>query len=160
MSETKRTDGDMELVVFDLHGESYAVDVNRVQEIVRTCPITEVPDTPESVQGVMNLRGNVVPVVNTSRVFGLGEMDETAESRILIVGNKGKMIGMMVDAVTEVLSTGSESLESLPSMMETGDSDHLQGVVKSGDRLIKLLGVENLISDYDRDRPEPASSTD
>ncbi len=145
MGEIRRTD-EMELVVFDLHGESYAVDINSVQEIVRTCPITEVPNAPESIEGVMNLRGNVVPVLNTSRMFGLGEMDETANSRILIVGTQGKMIGMLVDAVTEVLSAPDGSVEPLPSVIGTEGSDNLQGVVKSGDRLIKLLEIEGVVS--------------
>jgi purine-binding chemotaxis protein CheW len=149
MGDAQRGGVGMEFVVFDLHGESYAVDINMVQEILRTCPITEVPNTPESVEGVMNLRGNVVPVLNTSRMFGLGEMDETVNSRILIVGTQGKMVGMMVDAVTEVLNAPGDSMEPLPSIIATGGYDHLQGVIKSGDRLIKLMEVEGVVSNYE-----------
>ena len=110
-----------QLVIFDLAAESYGVDINAVQGIIRMQTITKVPRTPEFVEGVINLRGEVIPVVDLRKRFGLTATEETKDSRIVVVYIGGQQVGMVVDAVTEVLRISADSIEPPRAVTESSD---------------------------------------
>ncbi len=139
-----------QLVIFDLAAESYGVDINAVQGIIRMQTITRVPRTPEFVEGVINLRGEVIPVVDLRKRFGLTATEETKDSRIVVVYIGGQQVGMVVDAVTEVLRIAADSIEPPSSVITSADSAYLMGIAKLEDRLITLLDLEQALSEAEK----------
>lgn len=140
-----------QLVVFDLSGEAYGVNIEAVREIIRMQAVTYVPDTPDFVEGVINLRGNVNPVIDLRKRFGLAVGDETDESRIVVVDIGSESIGMTVDAVTEVLRIPADAVEPTSALITTKDSYYIEGIAKLGDRLLILLDLERVLSADERD---------
>ncbi len=138
---------EQQLVVFDLSTEAYGVDIGAVREIIRMQDITKVPRTPEFVEGVINLRGKVIPVVDLRKRFGLPAEDESKENRIVVVDIGAQDIGVIVDAVTEVLRIATESVEPPASVITTADSEYLLGIAKLNSRLIILLDLEQVLTE-------------
>lgn len=147
---TEAAAAEQQLVVFDLATESYGVDIGAVREIIRMQEITNVPRTPEFVEGVINLRGKVIPVVDLRKRFGLPIGDKSAENRIVVVDIGGQDIGVIVDAVNEVLRIFTDSVEPPSSVITTADSDYLMGIAKVEDRLLILLDLESVLSAEER----------
>ena len=135
-----------QLVVFSLAGESYGVDIGKVSGIERMQEITKVPRTNDSVEGVINLRGRVIPVVDLRKVFYLPVSDETKDTRIVVVDIAGQPIGCLVDAVTEVLRIPADSVEPPSSMISSADSGYLLGIAKLENRMIILLDLDKAFS--------------
>ena len=140
-----------QLVVFDLSGEAYGVNIETVREIIRMQAVTYVPDTPDFVEGVINLRGNVNPVVDLRKRFGLNVDEETDDTRIVVVDIGGESIGVTVDAVTEVLRITEDAVEPTSALITTEDSFYIEGIAKLGDRLLILLDLERVLSTEERD---------
>ncbi|WP_088228613.1 chemotaxis protein CheW [Desulfosporosinus sp. FKB] len=134
-----------QLVTFSLGSEEFGVDIMRVQEIIRIPPITRVPNAPVYVEGVINLRGNVIPVVSLSTRFGMARAEETDLSRIIVVQVQSKVFGIRVDAVTEVLHLDSDSIEPPPPIAVGVDSQFIRGVGKTGERLLILLELDQIM---------------
>jgi len=135
-----------QLVVFTLGDESFGVDIGTVREIIQMQEVTRVPGSRDAVEGVINLRGSVIPVVDLRKRFGLQEVERSREVRIMVISSEGQDVGMIVDSVAEVLRISSEAIEP-PSTMVTGsDSDYLLGIVKLPDRLIILLDANCVLS--------------
>ncbi len=140
-------DAERQLVVFDLAEEVYGVEINTVREIIRMQAVTSVPDAPEFIEGVMNLRGNVIPVVDLRRRFNLPAGETTADTRVVVVDIDGEGIGVIVDAVTEVLRITEGSIEPASSVVTTEDSYYIRGIVKLSDRLLILLDIEKALGE-------------
>lgn len=134
-----------QLVTFSLGTEEFGVDIMKVQEIIRIPPITRVPKAPKYVEGVINLRGNVIPVVNLRVRFGMEQGDETDLSRIVVLQVNGKVFGVRVDGVTEVLRLDSEAIEPPPPLALGMDSNFIRGVGKIGERLLILLNLDQIM---------------
>ena len=147
MSENNGVTGERQVVVFDLNEEAYGVDISQVREIIRMEEITRVPRAPEFVEGVINLRGKVSPVVDLRARFSMPSTERTDEHGIVVVDVDGQDIGMVVDAVTEVSRTPSDSIEPPSSVITTDDSEYLTGIVKTDDKLIILLDIAKVISE-------------
>ncbi|GLI53049.1 MULTISPECIES: chemotaxis protein CheW [Thermodesulfovibrio] len=144
----KKTGGDikiLQLVTFTLGGEEYAVDILKVQEINRMKEITRVPNAPYYVEGVINLRGKVIPVISLRKKFGLPEEEETSKQRIMIMDIQGITIGLIVDSVSEVLRISTDIVEPPPPMTYSVSSEFIWGIAKLEDRLIILLDMDKLI---------------
>jgi len=150
VATNEATSTEQQLVSFDLATESYGVDIGAVREIIRLQEITNVPRTPEFVEGVINLRGKVIPVVDIRKRFGLPVGDQSAENRIVVVDIGGQDIGVIVDAVNEVLRIFSDSVEPPSSVITTADSDYLMGIAKVDDKLLILLDLESVLSAEER----------
>lgn len=135
-----------QLVVFTLAAESYAVDINMVKEIIQMQPITRVPGTPLSVEGVINLRGSVIPIVDLRKRFQLTSIDRTKETRIVVVSCKGSEVGVVVDSVAEVLRIPVDSIEPASSVFTDEHLEHLLGIVKLANRLVILLDMDQVLS--------------
>lgn len=135
----------LQLVTFTLGGEEYAVDILKVQEINRMKEITRVPNAPYYVEGVINLRGKVIPVLSLRKKFGLPEEEDTSKQRIMIMDIQGVTIGLIVDSVSEVLRISTDIVEPPPPMTYSVSSEFIWGIAKLEDRLIILLDMDRLI---------------
>lgn len=140
-------EAERQLVVFDLADEVYGVEINTVREIIRMQAVTSVPDAPEFIEGVMNLRGSVIPIVDLRKRFGLPAGEMTADTRVVVVDISGQGIGVIVDAVTEVLRITESSIEPASSVVTTEDSYYIQGIAKLTDRLLILLDIEKALGE-------------
>ncbi len=135
-----------QLVIFELANEVYGVDISRVQEIIRMTTITQLPRAPEFVEGVINLRGKVIPVVDLDKRFGLEMTERTKSSRIVVVDVGEHTIGMVVDAVSEVLRVPADAVEPPSPVVTTIESDYIRGIAKLESRLIILLDLDKVLS--------------
>lgn len=133
-----------QLVTFRLGEEEYGVDILKVHEIDRMMDITEVPNAPASIEGVINLRGKVIPVINLRRKFNLPEREADSRTKIVVV-DIGTSAGMIVDSVSEVLRISSDIIEPPPPMTAGVSSEYIRGVGKLKDRLLILLDIEKLL---------------
>jgi purine-binding chemotaxis protein CheW len=140
-----RKSGLLQLVTFGLGNEQYAVDILKVQEINRMKEITKVPNAPSYVEGVINLRGKVMTVVDLRKRFGLSTKENNAHSRIMIMDIQGITVGLVVDAVSEVLRIQANIVEPTPPLATEGGSEFIIGIAKLENRLIILLDIDRLI---------------
>lgn len=137
---------ELQLVVFDLAGEHYGVDIESVREIIRAQEITHIPGAPDAVEGVINLRGRVIPVVDLRKRFNLMVTLETSQSRIVVIEIAEDEVGVWVDAVTEVLRIPASSVEKTSALVKTADSSYLEGIAKVDDRLMMILNLDRALS--------------
>ncbi len=144
--DTTNTQSEQQLVVFDLAQEAYGVDIGTVREIIRMQDVTSVPHRPDYVSGVINLRGRITPVVDLRKRFDLSEQEITRDSRIVVVDIDGDDIGMIVDAVTEVLRISTTQIEPPSTMIAAGGSDYIVGIAKMEERLVLLLDLERVLT--------------
>lgn len=135
-----------QLVSFLLGGEEYAVDIGFVQEIIRMQEITRVPEAPEFVEGVINLRGRVIPVLDLRKRFRLPASDDRGKMRIVVVATSGRMVGLIVDAVREVLTLPASAIEPAPPVVSGIGKEYLRGIGKRKDRLLILLDLTRILS--------------
>ena len=138
--------GVLQLVSFNLGDEEYGVDILKVQEINRMVHVTRVPRAPEFVEGVINLRGKVIPIVDLRKRFGLPARAFDKNSRIIVVDVEGRTVGLIVDGVSEVLRLGMETNEPPPSMVAGVDAEYIWGVGKLEDRLLILLDLARVLA--------------
>lgn len=146
MVETKDATREAQLVAFNLGNEIYGVDIAGVREIIRMQAVTQVPRAPDFVEGVINLRGKVIPVIDLRKRLGLPLKSLTREARISVVEIDRQHIGLIVDGVSEVLRIPAESVEPPSAVITTVDSDYLRGIAKLNERLIILLDIERVLS--------------
>lgn len=146
----RQGDGELlQLVTFVVGNEEFAIPILSVQEINRMMQITQVPQSPDFIEGVINLRGKIIPVMDLRKRFGLGQLDNTADCRIVVVEVSNRVIGFTVDRVNEVLRVNADIVDPPPPMVCGIDSDYVQGVGKLDDRLLILLNLDRLFSEED-----------
>ena len=144
-------EAEKQLVVFDLADEAYGVDISSVREIIRMQEITRVPRAPDYVEGVINLRGRVIPVVDLRKRFGFTVTEWTKDTRIVVIDIGKQDIGVVVDAVNEVLRLSAGAVEPPSSVITTSESEYLVGIAKLESRLIILLDLEQALSAMEND---------
>jgi purine-binding chemotaxis protein CheW len=145
MESTMVSDQILQLVTFTLEKEEYAVDILSVQEINRITEITRVPNAPDYVEGVINLRGKVIPVVNLRKKFGLNIKETDDSSRVIIMDVQGITYGLVVDSVSEVLRIPSNIVEPPPPMASSMSSMFIKGIAKLENRLIILIDIDKFL---------------
>lgn len=138
------TGEELHLVTFSLDREEYGVEIGSVQEIIRVGQITSVPNAPDYVQGVINLRGRVLPVLNLRKKFQLPEGQFTKNSRIMVVESTGKVLGILVDGVSQVVKIPLASVEHPPSDVEEAKT-YVKGIGKMDSRLIMIMDMEKVL---------------
>ncbi len=152
-----------QVVGFQVGRETYGVPIASLHEIVRIPEITAVPDAPEYMEGVINLRGKIVSVLDLRKRFGKTAAAFHRRSRILVVEHKGRLAGMIVDAASEVLKIPESDIEPAPGMMLEGGLDCVTGLGKYKGRLIILLDVGKVLefrqSASPETAPEPAATS-
>jgi purine-binding chemotaxis protein CheW len=142
----RREAGLLQLVTFHIADDEFGVDILKVQEIIRTMEITRVPRAPEFVEGVINLRGKVIPILSLRRRFGIESREYDTQTRIIVVEIAGMVVGFVVDGVSEVLRIGADTVEAPPAVVSGVDSEYISGVGKLEDRLLILLDLNRLLS--------------
>jgi purine-binding chemotaxis protein CheW len=139
-----------QLVIFELANEFYGVDIFSVESIIKMQAITVMPHAPSFVEGVTNLRGSVLPVIDLRKRFNLPGQANPKESRIVVADMRGTKVGMIVDSVSEVQRILEESIEPPPPMVASVDSAFIKGIAKLGDRLIILLDISKVLSSEEK----------
>ncbi|OIN99041.1 MAG: chemotaxis protein CheW [Desulfovibrionaceae bacterium CG1_02_65_16] len=145
------TDGSLlQLVTFKVAEEEFGLEILKVQEIIRTMEITKVPRSPEFVEGVINLRGKVIPIIDLRRRFGLETRAHDQQTRIVVIELGIMVVGFVVDSVSEVLRIPAATVEPPPAIVSGIDSEYISGVGKLPDRLLILLDLDKLLSTDER----------
>lgn len=136
----------IQLVGFSIDNEQFGVDILMVQEIIRAAPITPVPNSPDFVEGVINLRGNIIPVIELRKRLNLYTEETDEDSWILILDIEGKVTGFIVDSVSKVLKILKSSIEPPPELVVAGlESQYIHGVCDIGDKLLILLNFNHIL---------------
>ena len=136
----------LQLVSFNIGDEEFGVDILKVQEINRMLDVTRVPNAPEYVDGVINLRGKVIPIIDLRRRFGMARKEHDKSTRIVVVELSGKVVGFVVDAVSEVLRIPKSVTEPPPPIVAGIEAEYITAVGKLEDRLLILLDLEKVLS--------------
>jgi purine-binding chemotaxis protein CheW len=148
----------IQVVSFKLGSEEYGVDIAQVQEINRMVAITHVPRAPQFMEGVINLRGQLIPIIDLRTRFGMPRAEHTKNTRIVVTEIGTKRVGMVVDSVSEVLRLPVDQIEAAPDMITGVDTEYIRGVGKIEDRLIILLDLARIISNAEKRELEGAGS--
>lgn len=135
-----------QLVIFELSKEQFGVEISTVESIIKMQTITKVPHAPVFIEGVTNLRGKVLPVIDLRKRFGMPQREITKDSRIVVVSIGETEMGMVVDGVSEVLTVSDTEIEPTPRMVTTIDSSFITGIAKVNDRLVILLDLAGVFS--------------
>lgn len=146
MSETTTAVKPSQIVTFRLANEEYGVDITRVQEIILLGEITRVPEVPDYIEGVINLRGNVIPIIDLRKRFRMATVERNDETRIIVVNVESKVLGVVVDAVSEVLRVAQAELEPPPASIVGLGKEYLKGLIKLDKRLLILLEIETILN--------------
>lgn len=136
----------LQWVTFRLDGETYGINVMQVQEVLRYSEIAPVPGAPPYVLGIINLRGNVVTVIDTRHRFGLAEGEVTDNTRIVIIETDNHVIGIMVDSVAEVVYLNQSEIETAPNVGNEESAKFIQGVCHKNDELLILVDLNKLLT--------------
>ena len=136
---------DLHIVGFRIGRETFGVPIELVHEIVRVPDITAVPDAPEYIEGVINLRGKIISVVDLRKRFGEREITRTKKNRILVAELEHKMVGLIVDSASEVLKVPRAEVENPPNVFEEGELNYVTGVGKMNGRLIILIELSKIL---------------
>jgi purine-binding chemotaxis protein CheW len=143
---------EQQLVIFGLGEELFGVDIAAVESIIKMQELTRVPHTPSFVEGITNLRGAVLPVIDLRKRFKLPVVEKTKDSRIIVTNQNNVKVGMVVDLVSEVLTISSESVEPTPPMISSVDTAFIVGIAKIESRLVVLLNLERVLSENEQDK--------
>ena len=148
---------DLQVVGFRIGNETFGVRIASVREIVRVPEITAVPSAPETVEGVINLRGKIIPVMDLRKRFGHVDIQPDKKNRILVVELQNKLVGLIVNAASEVLKIPPSEIEAPGSVFAEGESSYVTGVGKLKGRLIILLDVSKLLHQQEVKKLEEAA---
>jgi purine-binding chemotaxis protein CheW len=140
----------LQLVTFKLGTEEFGVDILKVQEINKMMNITRIPNAPAFIEGVINLRGKIIPIVDLRKRLGFREKPYDKSTRIIVVELEGLVLGFIVDSVSEVLRIPANTIEPPPSMVAGIESEYIEGVGKLDDRLLILLELKKIFSSPER----------
>jgi purine-binding chemotaxis protein CheW len=137
----------LQLVTFRIGNEEFGIDIQKVQEINRMIETTKIPNTPAHVEGVVNLRGKIIPIIDLRAKLGFEGAERDKATRIMVVEIEGNVLGFIVDSVSEVLRIHNATIEPTPSITGTTDTTYIQGVINLSDRLLILLNLNTLFAD-------------
>ncbi len=147
-----KTSEEKQYVVFRMNMEVFGLEINRVKEIITYQEYTNIPGAGELVEGVINLRGHVIPIFDLRKRFGFSQAERTGSTRIVVVEANDNTVGIVVDGVSEVLAIPGGMIEEPSAMLTSGlDSDFITGIAKMDERLIIILDLERVVS-IDTDR--------
>lgn len=137
---------DIQMVVFKLNDEEYGIEINQVQEIVRMMNITNIPNAPIFVEGIVNLRGSIVPIIDLKKRFYGTKTENTEHTRIIVVKVETKTFGLITDEVAEVIQLSHENIDAPPELLSLSAQNGIRAVGKLKNRLIVILDVNKFLS--------------
>ncbi|MBT0662981.1 chemotaxis protein CheW [Geobacter pelophilus] len=140
---------EIQVACFRLGDDLYAIDIMRIKEIIRPLKLTCLPKFPDFVEGIINLRGIVMPVVDLRKRFGLPELETTSNTRLLIVNLAGQVLALVVDEVTEVVTVAVKDIKPPPNLGEGIGTEYLLGVCLVKQEMIMLLNIDKLLSTHE-----------
>ncbi len=146
-SSISEATGTMQIVTFNLAEEIYGIEITKVREIILMCDITRVPQTPHYVKGLINLRSTVIPVIDLRTRFGLPDDNQTTDSRIMVINVGTKTLGIVVDAVDEVLRIATDQIAPPPPTVASLGNEYLNGLVKLDTQLLILLNIDKILGE-------------
>ncbi len=138
---------DQQYLTFNLADEYYGVDILKVQEIKGYTSVTRIPNTPDFIKGVLNLRGTIVPIVDLRFKFGMGATEPTSFTVVVVVNVRNRVMGFLVDAVSDVLDLNAKNIQPPPDMGTSVDIAFVAGIGNANDRLVTLLDIDRVLSD-------------
>jgi purine-binding chemotaxis protein CheW len=139
-----------QVVSFHLDREEYGVDISQVQEIIRLVDITHVPRAPHFIDGVINLRGQLIPIIDLRTRFEMPRIEPTKSTRIVVTELAGKRVGIVVDRVSEVVNIPIENIEAAPEIVAGAGTEYIRNVGKLGDRLIIMLDLAMVVTPQEK----------
>jgi purine-binding chemotaxis protein CheW len=140
-------DGELsQLISFMVGDEEYGLDILRVKEVIRVREITRLPKAPSFVKGIINLRGDVIPIIDLRDKFGLPAQEQTADTRVIVVDVEGKLVGMVVDSASQVVRIPADQIDPPPPIVGGLSAEFVRGVGKMEDRLIILLDIDRILT--------------
>ena len=140
-------DESLQLVTFHLQDEEFGINIQRVHEINRIIDVTKIPNAPSYIEGIINLRGKIIPVVNLRSKLGFDQAEHDKMTRIMVVEIEGKVLGFIVDSVSEVLRIEDPKIEAPPSITGANDAGYIKGVINLADRILILLDLDTLFGE-------------
>ncbi|MFH1238529.1 MAG: chemotaxis protein CheW [bacterium] len=149
MVEGKRAE-ELQLVIFQLTDEEYAIPIIQVHEIIKPTDVTRIPGMPDFVEGVINLRGKVIPIIDIRKRFRLQRKKADEDTRVIVVDVGEHTVGLIVDSVTEVLRLSLESIDPVPTAIAKISSEYLRGIGKLKERLLIILDVEKMLTELEK----------
>ncbi|HEX2868310.1 MAG TPA: chemotaxis protein CheW [Ignavibacteriales bacterium] len=150
MEKTDNTSELLQLVSFTIGREEFGVDILKVQEIIRMIEITSIPNSPSFVEGVINLRGKVIPVISLRKRLGLERLEHDRNTRIVVVELSGRTIGFIVDSVSEVLRIPQNTTEAPPSLVAGINSEYITSIAKLEGKLLILLDLDKVLVEEEK----------
>jgi purine-binding chemotaxis protein CheW len=136
---------DIQIVGFRIGREDFGIPIASVHEIVRMMEVTQVPDAPRYIEGVINLRGRIIPVIDLRKRFREAEIVRNKKNRIMVAEVSGRQVGLVVDTASEVLRIPTDQIEAPPNVFGDSDINYVTGVGKMGDRLIILVNLDRIM---------------
>ena len=153
VGDSSKNDELVQLVSFMLADEEYGVEVLKVREIIRMPTITKMPNVPQHVEGIINLRGKVIPIISMRRRFNLSNDENGSQTRIIIMDVAGSLTGFIVDSVSEVIRIHSSEIQPPPSMVLSSGigQEFITGVFNHAERLLIIMDIDRMFSDDERE---------
>ena len=139
-----------QIVAMRLSDEDYGIPILQIQEILRLTEVTHIPNMPDFIEGVLNLRGKIIPVLDLRKRFHLKITENTDKTRIVIVEAENQTMGLVVDSVSEVINLKREQLDSVPHSITSIETEYLMGVAKIDNRLVVLLDLGKLLNSIEK----------
>ena len=156
--DDKKTASELiQILRFTIENEEYGVELLKVQEVIRLSNITRLPKAPHFVKGVINLRGNVIPIIDLREKFGLNTLNYSTSTRAIIMEIQDQQIGIVVDFVNQVVQIPKDSIQPPPSVVSGLASEYIEGVSNSNEKLIIILKISEILSDDEILQLEKAS---
>lgn len=134
------------VVIFKIEDEEYAADIMQIERILDYTEPTKIPDAPSFIKGIIKYQDKILPIIDLKIRMHLNNRDKAKELKIIVVKNKDKLIGLIVDTVSEVIDISSESIEESPDIIKCSLNEYVYGIVKLENRIIILLNTEKIIS--------------
>lgn len=140
------TDSEIQLAIFTVGGDNYAMDIMKIKEIIKPLKITPLPNVPDFIEGVINLRGALIPVISMRERFGFVPDEGHKNARIIIMAMRKIIVGIIVDSVEEIISVPLKDVQPPPKIAKGIDSEYLKGICRMGDEALVLLDLEKILT--------------
>ncbi|MCT2535956.1 chemotaxis protein CheW [Aquibacillus koreensis] len=136
----------IKIIIFKLHNQEYGANITQIRSIEKLQDVVKVPQTSDFIKGIINLRGQVTPIIDLKQRLGMQETEKTDQTRVLIASMNNIEVGLIVDSATDVIDIETSLIEETPEMVQGVDSKYLNGVAKLDNRLLLLLDLENVLN--------------